>query len=137
MEITAAILCDFAEIREGLLFVMAGGVMRVVRPNLPGPLGLMVAGTAEIRPDQFDQIHSVTVIMKDPDAATDLARVTTALQPHRPPGLKEGEPLVVPFVVRIGAVMLHHHGAYDVHVGSDDEKPRVLSCYVVPARSTS
>lgn len=123
--------------REGLLFVMAGGVMRLVRPNLPSHLGIMVAGTAEIRPDQFDQVHSVTVVVKDSEAVTELARFTTALQSHRPPELREGEPLVVPFVVAIGGVMLDRYGAYDVHLCSDDATPRVLSFYVVAARSTS
>jgi len=40
MKLEAALLCDFAEVREGLLFVVAGGITRVARASLPDRLGL-------------------------------------------------------------------------------------------------
>ncbi len=33
--LTTLLLCDFAQVREGLLFVSSGGVSRVVQSNYP------------------------------------------------------------------------------------------------------
>ena len=40
MTISTAILCDFAEVRDNLLFVVAGGVTRLFRAEWPGPMNV-------------------------------------------------------------------------------------------------
>ena len=43
MEVTTAMLSDFAQVREGLLFVSSGGITRCYREQLPAPLGVHLA----------------------------------------------------------------------------------------------
>ena len=35
MELTTALLCDHVQVREGLLFIVAGGITRLRRPSYP------------------------------------------------------------------------------------------------------
>lgn len=44
MHLTAAILCDAANVREGLLNVLSGGVSVVNRPSYPNLVGVQLAG---------------------------------------------------------------------------------------------
>ena len=39
MELTTALLCDHVQVREGLLFIVAGGITRLRRPSYPAALG--------------------------------------------------------------------------------------------------
>ena len=43
MDIRVATLCDFAQVREGLLFVSSAGITRVYRESFPAPIGVMLA----------------------------------------------------------------------------------------------
>ena len=95
--ISSAILCDFAQVREGLLFVMSGGITRVLRPELPGKLGVKAAVVVEIGPEEIDQQHHVVVAVKHPASAQELARVGTTFQAGG--ALEPGESLYVPLVV--------------------------------------
>ena len=40
MRLETALLSDHASVRDGLLFVVAGGITRVWRSQLPAPLNL-------------------------------------------------------------------------------------------------
>lgn len=132
MERTAALLRNVAEVREGLLFVVGGGVTRLLRPSFPAPLGLMVAATAEIPPDKVDLVHSFRVVVKDPMAALHVVRLERALQVRAPVGLGGGEPLLVPIVFDVRLVALPQPGPSDVHVEADDGSPRVLGVRAPP-----
>ena len=44
-------LCDFAQVREGLLFVSSGGITRVAAPALGAPVSISVAGELEVLND--------------------------------------------------------------------------------------
>lgn len=50
MEIRVATICDFAQVREGLLSVLSAGVTRVWQTQYPAPLGVMVALIFELAP---------------------------------------------------------------------------------------
>jgi hypothetical protein len=41
--VTDAILCGYAEIREGLITIVSGGITEVRRASFPGPLNTMLA----------------------------------------------------------------------------------------------
>lgn len=43
IRIGAAFLCDAASIRDGLLFVLGGGITLIVRPSYPAPLDSTLA----------------------------------------------------------------------------------------------
>ena len=48
LDLSTAVLCDFAQVRDRLLFVASGAVSRLYRRELPSPLGLMVGLVIEV-----------------------------------------------------------------------------------------
>ena len=50
MEIRVATICDFAQVRDGLLSVISAGITRVWRSQYPAPLGVMLALVFEVGP---------------------------------------------------------------------------------------
>ena len=43
MKVSVAAICDFAQVREGLLSVISAGINRLWRPQYPAPMGAMLA----------------------------------------------------------------------------------------------
>lgn len=50
MQLASAILCDFAQVREGLLFVSGGGITRIWRETFPAAAGVSLALVFEAHP---------------------------------------------------------------------------------------
>lgn len=65
MEIAAALLCDAATVREGLLHVLGGGITRIWRPVLPAPLGVVLATVIDIDPSEVGPPHEIHVTVHD------------------------------------------------------------------------
>ena len=61
MELKAAIICDAASVREGLLHVLGGGITRIWRQDLPAALGVALAVIVDLPPDVMFDPHEVTV----------------------------------------------------------------------------
>jgi glutamate-5-semialdehyde dehydrogenase len=87
MDVTTAMLADFAQVREGLLFVSSGGITRCYREQLPAPLGV-TGFVFEGRPNVFADATGVlragnTVVFRIGSDALGTARaiVRTALDP--------------------------------------------------------
>lgn len=100
-------LCDSAEIREGLLFLLAGGWSEVG----PGPQPFAIAGLLEIEWDETNARHSLELTIENEDGAPLVIPTPTGDQPvrvasefeiGRPAGSARGSsfnmPLAVPIV---------------------------------------
>jgi hypothetical protein len=131
MEIQAVILCDFAQVREGVLFVVAGGVTRLGVHN-PRPSGLPVylAAMFEMDPDEGSQAHELNVRVSNSSTAVECGRITGGFQVAGAM-LNPGENLMVPVAVPLGSIEVTEDGPYDVHVSVDGGAPRMLTFYVV------
>jgi hypothetical protein len=70
VKLEAAVLCDFAEVRDNLLFVVAGGITRLWRPEFPGPMGVDLALMVSIEPAERAAPHELRVDLVDPAGAT-------------------------------------------------------------------
>lgn len=120
--LNSLILCDFAQVREGLLFVQSGGLTRLLAPAFPAKFPCRLACLVELPADEAAEAHGLTIKVKAVDTATVLATVNVALhEVKRPQGLAPGEPRLVPVVVPLDAVVFPSPGQYDVHVDVDDE----------------
>ena len=64
--LTAAMLCDFAQVRENLLFVSSAGISRLYHPSAPVRPNLFVAGIVEVGPAEFDRTHELRVRVRSP-----------------------------------------------------------------------
>ena len=67
MDIRVATLCDFAQVREGLLFVSSAGITRVYRESFPAPVGVMLALVLEMSPVEAANPNKIKVRVEDAD----------------------------------------------------------------------
>ncbi|HEX9260401.1 MAG TPA: hypothetical protein VF855_12750 [Acidimicrobiales bacterium] len=129
-EISSAIVCDFAQVREGLLFISSGGITRLRRQSLPAPLGIAVAIVVELPFDEVKDNHTVTARITHVASATDVLRTEVGVQANDP-AVEPGESLYVPLVVSLHQVTVSAYGAYDIVVSVDHGVGRTLTVYAV------
>jgi Family of unknown function (DUF6941) len=127
-QLKALVLCDFAQVREGLLFVQSGGLTRLVAPKFPAKFPCRVAALIYSPPDEAGAAHRVVMRVKAASSATVIATINVALHETAPPrGLAPGEGRLVPIVVPLGGVTFPAAGEYDLQVDVDDELAGDLS----------
>ena len=120
MEIRVATLCDFAQVREGLLFVSSGGITRVYRDSFPAPIGVMLALVLEMSPVEAMDPHKIRVRIEDADGRK-LAEMTGEVQVKLGSGHDPGELVNVPFVADFRAMKLPTPGRYQVAIQPDTD----------------
>ena len=127
-QLKAMVLCDFAQIREGLLFVQSGGLTRLASRSFPASFGCYLACMIYLPPDEAADAHQIVMKVKAAASATLVATVKVELhQSTRPPGLAPGEGRQVPLVVPLAAVTFPEPGEYDLQVDIDDHLAGDLS----------
>jgi len=121
VRLDALILCDFAQIRDGLLFVQSGGVTRLVASKLPAAFRCHVAAMVYIPPNEAIDAHHMVMKVKSADTAKLIATIKVELhEVNRPDGLLPGEGRQVPVVVPLGKVAFPAAGRYDLQVDIDE-----------------
>jgi len=133
--ITAAVLCDFAQVREGLLFVQSAGINRMWRPKTPAPLGFMLGLVLEIEAGEYERPHTLRATVKQVDTARVVARIDARAQLNDTSGYEPGEAAVVPLVVDLRAAEVPAFGQYDVQIAVDGGDTTILSFWVKPVRT--
>ena len=134
MELYTAILCDFAQVREGLLFVSSGGITRVFQPPeppFPRSLGLFLALAIEIGPEEINRVHEVRVSLTRQADASIVGQAVAGFQTTAPPAMQPGEALTISTVVPLGMMPIPAFGAYDVRASVDEFTPRILTVYLL------
>lgn len=109
LKISVATLCDFAQVREGLLFVSSGNITRVGRPAFPTQVNLYLALSFVVEPqnDQGDYtvearvrshagelVSSATVALSVREGTNTRAAVASAVVPIQPIIKQPGDYLV-------------------------------------------
>lgn len=136
MDVTTALLCDHAQVREGLLFVLAGGITRIHRPTFPAHFGAGLALVLELdslearRPHQFELV----VIGEDGD---EVARVEAEITVGELASVHPGENVQVPLAVDMHLTVLPAHGAYELRVYVDGEHRRTIQFWAETADVSS
>jgi hypothetical protein len=124
----ALILCDFAQVREGLLFVQSGGLTRLVTGSFPGSFSCHVAAMVYVPAHEAAAAHRLVMKIKAVDTATLVATIDVALhETPQPRGLQPGEGRQVPIVVPLDKVVFPGPGMFDLHVDLDDQLAGDLS----------
>ncbi len=131
LDLSTAVLCDFAQVRDRLLFISSGAVSRLYRRELPAPLGLMVGLVIEVPLDESGIEHTLRadIVNRHGDVLATLQNTfrvgDDGLFPH--------EVQQVPLVLSITGVRAKTWGTHQVRLSLDDELVRALTLYVVPA----
>jgi hypothetical protein len=131
LDLSTAVLCDFAQVRDRLLFVSSGAVSRLYRQELPSPLGLMVGLIIEVPLEDAGMEHRLRAEVINRHGTVlatleNLFRVSDA-------GLFPHEVQQVPLVLSITGVRARTWGTHQVRLYLDEDLVRALTLYVVPA----
>ena len=120
MDIRVATLCDFAQVREGLLFLSSAGITRIYRENFPAPSGIMLALVLEMSPVEAGIASKIEVRVEDADGLK-LADIVGEMQVKVGSGHDPGEMINVPFVADFRNMKLPAPGRYQIAVQPEVE----------------
>jgi hypothetical protein len=132
-KVQAAILSDVAYVRDGLLYVLAGGINRVTTA-LPGTLNVSLTVMVELEAIEFDTNHQVTVKIVHAPSASKVGEAVGNFKAGNTRNLGPGEPMLLPLVLPLRNITLPAHGSYDIHVSVDGELQQLLTFRCVPSR---
>ena len=120
MEIRVATICDFAQVREGLLSVLSAGITRVWHNQYPASLGVMLALIIEINPSRA-LTNEVRFRIEDEDGKR-LAEASGMVHISPSPDHDKGEMLTAPLVVDFREVSLPVAGRYQIVIEPMNEE---------------
>jgi hypothetical protein len=135
--ITTLILCDFAQVRDSLLFVSSGGVSRVVSQSFPARLRLYLATVVHITADEVDRPHRMSVKFKYPDVAATIGGLEVNIQLNKLGGVYPGEGVNVPQAIDLSQIPFPKPGQVDVQVAIDDELAGDLTFWLLAAQPSA
>lgn len=131
MEITTALLADFAQVREGLLFVSSGGITRCYREELPAPLGVFLAVVLQLDRVEAERTHEVEVMVVDEDGG-ELARIAGEIQLGEPQ-LLLNENLNLPITFDLRNIPVERFGNVEARFYVGGELRATLGLWVLQA----
>lgn len=125
-------LCDFAQVREGLLFVSSGGITRVAAPGIGAPVTISVAGELEVLSYEAGSTHEITFKVSVVETSTVVWEAALSISTSADPGgLFPGESLHVPFALPVGPFPATTFGPHDLKVTIDSSETELLTFYVL------
>src|SRR5687768_2141838 len=104
LTLTTVLLCDHAQVREGLLFVHSGGVSRVVPSSYPATIRLHLAMVVHVPASEVAESHTIDLRFKYPESAELIATAQVALQLNEIQGAFPGEGINVPQVIDLSLI---------------------------------
>jgi hypothetical protein len=116
LALTTVLLCDHAQVREGLLFVHSGGVSRIVPASYPASVRVHLAMVVHVPATEVADSHTIDLRFKYPDNAELIATAQIALQLHEIQGAYPGEGINVPQVIDLSLIPFPRPGQVDVQV---------------------
>jgi hypothetical protein len=131
VELTTALLCDHASVREGLLFVAGGGITRIRRPQFPAHLGVGLAAVLELDSLEVTRDHRFQLVVVGEDG-DEIARVEADIRVGSTEAVKPGENVQVPLAVDMYQTMIPGAGAYELRVYVDGEHRRTVQFWAEP-----
>jgi hypothetical protein len=132
MDVRSLVLCDFAQVREGLMTIVSGGVTRVRPQGYPATFGLHVAVMLELSPDDFGQPHECRVSIAQAETSVKLVEMVTNFVQEPHVAAQPGEPMVIPLAINFSEVSIGEPGQYDVKVAVGATTELVSVWFVQP-----
>jgi hypothetical protein len=132
-DVNAALLCDFAQVRDGLLFVASGGIDRLYRPELPASMGVYLALVLGLGPDEIgDRVHEVRATIQHVSTGQIVAEADGGIEVGKQGAVvDETSPVNAPLVIPLLAVAVSLAGRHEISVSVDSGRPTLLSFTVV------
>ena len=129
MQFKVAVICDFAQVREGLLSTISAGINRAWRETFPAPMDVMVALLVEMTYVEAKMPHEIRIRVEDDDGRNRLIEFVGAFQTEPSPLMDPGESLLMPLIFDFRSIELPTPGRYQIVVDpvTDDTDPTVLA----------
>lgn len=126
----AIMLCDHANVREGMLSVLSAGISRAGLQAYPGSLPAYLALLIYIPPDRVELAHECDVKLKYPDTASEIAAINIAF--HSQAKVFNGEGITIPLALPVHPIVFTRHGQVDVQVSVNNHHVGELSFWLLP-----
>ncbi|MEX1007255.1 MAG: hypothetical protein WD271_05360 [Acidimicrobiia bacterium] len=133
MEITTSLLCDHVQVRDGLLFVLSGGITRIRRASYPAQLGVGFALVLELERIEAERSHGFALVIIGEDGE-EVGRVAADIQVNDSTGTYAGEHIQVPLAIDMHGAVLPKPGAYELHIYVDGELRRTVQFWAEETR---
>jgi hypothetical protein len=125
MKVALAVVCDYAEVRENLLTLVAAGITRLRRDTLPAPLSVFVALQLELTAGERPFPHEVSVRVMGP-AGNELATIAGGFQVASSADFEADESGVVSLPFDLRMVTAVEFGWYTVEITIDGSNKQSL-----------
>ena len=126
MKLDWAMLANFAEVREGLVFVVGGGIDTVNTPQLPAPLNATILVRLLLHRTEANKQHSLELEITDEDGNS-LAKVQAGFMVANIPDLPVGWEIPGMFALNVHGLQLAREGRYAIEISADNVHLRTLN----------
>jgi hypothetical protein len=118
VELQAAVLCDTAAVRDGLVTIVNGGIDRWGPPEYPAPLPVTFAGILEVDERAEAREHQLAVVVVD-EELEELGRAHASFSLQ---GTFEfGDTAKLPIAIPLAGITVPNYGDYEVRIIVDDD----------------
>ena len=116
MRVDTALLCESATTKDGLLYVLGGGIVQTQHAEFPAEIGMTLALRIMLHPTELTRPHGLEILLQDEDGQL-VTKVDVGIGITEnvvvPPG--EEAPLVLPWSFP-GRPKLPHPGRYSFEI---------------------
>ncbi len=125
MRVNTALLCNYAEVRENLLYLVSGGITRIYRTEYPSPLNVCLALVIELHRTEREKLHELLVDIIDEDGKL-VAKIQGGFQQTSGEGVEFHEATFMPVVFDLRNVTVEHAGWYETNINVDGNQLQSL-----------
>jgi hypothetical protein len=132
LDLTTLLLCDYANIREGMLNVVSGGITRIATASgFPSSIDAHLAMSVYVHPHRVHETHTGRIILRYPDIVEEIASIE--FQFHGDAQLNLGEGLNFHFALPLQSVVASRPGQIDVSVTVNESPLGLISFWMSDA----
>lgn len=136
LDLTTLLLCDYANIREGMLNVVSGGITRIATANgFPSSIDAHLAMSVYVHPHRVSETHTGRIILRYPDIVEEIARIE--FQFHGDAELNPGEGLNFHFALPLQSIVAARPGQIDVSVTVNEAPLGLISFWMSDASNAN
>ena len=126
MKLDWAMLANYAEVREGLVFVTGGGIDTIQTQQLPALLSATILVRLLLHRTEANKQHSLELEITDEDGHT-VAKVQAGVMVPVPPDTPVGWEIPSMVALNIHGLQLAKEGRYAVEISADNVHLRTLN----------
>ena len=130
--LTTILLCDFANVREGLLNVVSGGITRIIcGDGFPAQLPAFLAMSVYVEAHRITDRHDGRVILRHTDTLEEIARMDFEFGGSA--DLQPGEGMNMHLTFPLHGIAVKRPGQIDISVTINDQPSGLLSVWLLDA----